>query len=350
MRKIKLLYLVWLLAVIFIILYSNRALVESHQFFGIAESNEVIINFENPVEIKKIYVVPGQRVNKGTLLLELDRSELTLNLNEVKHQLSEFKLQRKIEKNQTLTQIRELKAQKIAKANEINSEIKQLQSQHALNKRLTADLKSIMQKESQLNNTEKKSISSPIQLKIASLSEKLKFDTEQIDLKIKNLKRILYSDKNPLTVKIESLEKEIELLTAAKEKLLIYSENNGIIGSVHFKRGEKVSPFVSILTIYTQSPSYVKGFIHENVYNRISINDQVIVSSLTGSTVSEGIVVGVGSRIVGFPERLRKRPERKIWGREIQIKIQDNNEFLLGEKVIIHPKIEKTFGIIRKEK
>jgi HlyD family secretion protein len=346
MIKIKLLYLVWILAVIFIVLFSNRKHVENHQFFGIAESNEVIINFENPVEIKNIYVVPGQKVNKGTLLLELDQSELTLDLNEIKHQLSEFKLQRKIEKNQILTQIKELKAQKFAKTNEINSEIIQLQSQHALNKRLTADLKSIMQKGSQLKETEKKSISSPIQLKITSLNEKLKFDIEQIDIKIKSLKKILYSDKNTLTVKIDSLKKETELLTTAKDKLLIYSENNGIIGSVNFKRGEKVTPFASILTIYTHSPSYVKGFVHENVYNRISVNEQVIVSSLTDNTVSDGIVVGVGSRIIEFPERLRKRPEIKIWGREIQMKITENSDFLLGEKVIIQPKTKESSGIV----
>jgi len=346
MLKTKILYLLWLLAVIYLGFYSSIEQIGVAHFFGIAESNEVIINFENSVEIKKIYVVPGQKVTKGTLLLELDQSELTLNLNEIMHQLSEYKLQRKFEKNKMLTQIKELKAQKIAKTNDINSEINQLQSQHALNKRLTADLKSILQPELIPQVSQKKSIASPIQLKIRSLKEKLKFDTKQIDIKIKALNRILYSDKNPLTAKIESLKKEIELLTAAKEKLLIHSENNGIIGSVHFKRGEKVSPFVSILTIYTRSPSYVKGFIHENVYSRISVNDPVVVTSLSDKTVSDGIVVGVGSRIIEFPERLRKRPEMKIWGREIQIKISENNDFLLGEKVIIQSKYEKTSSFV----
>jgi len=345
MEKIKILYVMWILAVLMLILSSKNEHFEKYQFFGIAESNEVNINFEKSVEIKNIYVVPGQHVSKGTLLLELDQPELALNLNEIKHQLSEYKLQQKIENNSILTQLKELNAQKISKKNIIHSEIKQLESQHTLNKRLTAELKSIMNVDLLSKDSTSTPISSPLQLKIESLEEDLRLTIHQIDIKIKALKTILYSKNNPLKAKIDSLEKELELLTSAKEKLLIHSENNGIIGSIHFKRGEIVSPFIPILNIYTQSPSYVKGFIHENVYNNISVSDKVIVSSLTDQKLfSEGDVVGVGSRIIEFPERLRKRPELKIWGREVQIRISEQNRFLLGEKVVIQSKSIKPFN------
>ena len=295
MKKSGILYLTWFLAVLMLILSVKNKHIEDHQFFGIAESNEVKINFEKPVEIKNIYVVPGQHVSNGALLLELEQPELVMRLNEIKHQLSEYKLQQKIDNNKIQTQIKGLKAQRIAKVNTIQSEIKQLKSQHSLNKRLTADLKSIMETAFAPKDTMKTSISSPLQLKIESLEEDLKLIIHQIDIKIKALKAMLYAKKKPLTEKIESLTKEIDLLTSAKEKLLIHSDNNGIIGSIHFKRGEKVSPFVPILTIYTQCPSYVKGFIHENVYNSISVDDIVIVSSLTGNNfISDGSVVGVG--------------------------------------------------------
>jgi len=342
MNNFKFLYILWFVAVIFIIFFSNKNQIETNYFFGIAESNEVIVNFEKSVEIKRIHVIPGQKVKKGMLLLELDQPELTLNLNEIKHQLSEYRLQQKIEKTNIQTQIKALKAQKIAKINAIHSEIKQLQSRHSFNKRLTSELKSIIINDDDSSETKKINISSPILLKIESLQEELEFTVNQIDIKIKALRSTLYSNKNPLTVKKESLEKELEILTLAKEKLLIHSENNGIIGSVHFKRGEKVSPFVPILTIYTQSPSYVKGYISENVYNRITVGEPVVISSITGkNTKYNGIVLGVGSRIIEFPERLRKRPEIKKWGREVQIKIIETNDFLLGEKVVIQSKSNK---------
>jgi multidrug resistance efflux pump len=346
MKQSKLLYAVWLLAVLMLMLSSNNQHIETQQFFGIAESNEVTVNCEKPVEIKNIYVVPGQHVTKGALLLEMDQTELALSLNEIKHQLSEYQLQQKIENNKIRTQIKELKAQKIAKTNTIHSEIKQFNSQHTLNKRLTAELKSIMKTDFQSKETAKIPISSPLQLRIESLEEELKLAIQQIDIKIKALKTMLYSKKNPLTAKIESLKNETKLLNSTKEKLLIHSENDGIIGSVHFKHGEKVSPFVPIITIYTKFPSYVKGFIHENVYNSIAVNDKVILSSMTGKKVlSEGAVVGVGSRIIEFPERLRKRSELKMWGREIQIKISQQNEFLLGEKVLIQGKTNAVYKI-----
>jgi multidrug resistance efflux pump len=188
MKKSKLLYVIWILAVLMLLLSSKNNHVETHQFLGIAESNEVNVNFEKSVEIKNIYVVPGQHVTKGALLLELNQPELVLRLNEIKHQFSEYNLQKKIETNQIKTQIKELKAQKTAKMNTIHSEIKQLKSQHTLNKRLTAELKSIMKTDFV---TKESSISSPLQLRIESLEEELKLAVKQIDIKIKALQEML---------------------------------------------------------------------------------------------------------------------------------------------------------------
>jgi hypothetical protein len=70
--------------------------------------------------------------------------------------------------------------------------------------------------------------------------------------------------------------------------------------------------------------------------NRIIMGEKVRISSMTGNTgIMTGEVVGVGSRIVAYPERLRKRPEIPLWGREIEVRISEDNPFLLGEKVMI---------------
>jgi hypothetical protein len=80
------------------------------------------------------------------------------------------------------------------------------------------------------------------------------------------------------------------------------------------------------------------GYIHENVYHRVMEGEKVVVSSITGRRSSvTGRVTGVGARIVAFPERLQKRPELPLWGREVQIQIPEKNTFLLGEKVLIRP-------------
>ena len=126
------------------------------------------------------------------------------------------------------------------------------------------------------------------------------------------------------------------MLVKEKNGLAICAPIKGVIGSVSFKEGEKVSPFSSILTLHTKSPSYVKGYIHENAYNRVAVKSKVKIVSLAGSNDKTiGEVVGVGSRIVEFPLRLRKRPDIQVWGREVQIKIPEENKFLLGEKILI---------------
>jgi hypothetical protein len=88
--------------------------------------------------------------------------------------------------------------------------------------------------------------------------------------------------------------------------------------------------------LHTKSPSYVKGYIHEDVYNKVAIGQKVTIASFSDpKNTIQGEVVGVGSRIVEYPVRLRKRPDFQIWGREIIIKIPSENNLLLGEKVRI---------------
>lgn len=57
--------------------------VERIGFLGIADSKELQINFEYPVEVKRIHVIQGQNVRKGDLLLELDQSELNTKIRDV---------------------------------------------------------------------------------------------------------------------------------------------------------------------------------------------------------------------------------------------------------------------------
>ena len=45
--------------------------------------------------------------------------------------------------------------------------------------------------------------------------------------------------------------------------------------------------------------------------------------------------MGMGSRIIEIPDRLRKNPTFKTYGREIQVEIPSDNQFLQKEKVIL---------------
>ncbi len=327
------LYFIWAIVLTAIVGISFVYKGESTHFYGIAETREIVVNSENPVEIKKIHVVQGQLIKENDTLIEFNRPELTMKISEIAHQLDGLKAQKQADGKLSRSQIRELKAQQEAKVNDIKSQIKELEAQYELNKKLTSGLKSIKKDKLNSKNNDNEN---PIKIRIASLKKELKLVRNPSQIKIDQLNSELYSAGNPAKIQIQRLEEELRLLQEEKAKLITFAQINGIIGSVNFKEGEKVSPFSPIVTLHTKSPSYVKGYIHENVYNKVSIGKEVGIHSLSDKSCNiQGEVVGVGSRIIEYPLRLRKRPEIQIWGREIVIKIPHDNSFLLGEKVLI---------------
>jgi len=52
----------------------------------------------------------------------------------------------------------------------------------------------------------------------------------------------------------------------------------------------------------------------------------------------------MGSRIVEYPERLKKTPQVSAWGREVIIRISPDRSLLMGEKVEIAMEQPKSFN------
>jgi len=190
---------------------------------------------------------------------------------------------------------------------------------------------------SSIENSGDSRTSNPIYLEIESLKQELALSINPIDIQIELSQNLLDASESPIEIQVERLEKELDLLKHELDNLTIYAQISGIIGSVNYKTGEWVAPHNPILTLHTKNPSLIKGYIYEDVYTLISVGMKVNVTSLTDSKTSiTGTVVGVGSRIVEYPIRLRKHPVLQQWGREIIIKIPSINPLILGEKVLIN--------------
>jgi len=330
-----LLYLSWVLAIVILIgiasTYKNRAIT----FYGITETREIIINSETAVEIKKIHVLPGQAVKRGELLVELIRPELIMKINSISHQIDELRAQDLANIHELNTRINTLRAQKAYNISDINFRIKQLEARYDMNRELTSDLKSLSQTdESKVTGVRH----SPIEIQLENLKAALALSVEPIQTEINMIEQSLKSTENPLKIKAESLEKEMLLLLEEKNKLFMFAQISGIIGSVNVKESEQIIPFSPILTLHTKTPSYVRGFINEKVHSRISVGQKTRVTSLAdpGNNII-GKVIGVGSRIIEYPRRLNEMLAIPVWGREVLISIQEDNRFLLGEKVFIRP-------------
>ena len=317
---------------------------EPTQFYGIADTKETIINSDAPVEIKKIAVVQGQSVDVGDTLAILDRPELTIKINEISHMLSEYKARVLRATDLSITERKKLKAEQDERINEITAQINELEVKYEMNKKLVAELRSV--KTTGLEPDD--SSTHPILAQIKSLRQLLELARNPSNIEIERITKQLMSGgkDDPLEVQVQRLSDELKLLQAEKQKLVMVSQIHGMIGSVKFKEGEKVSPFDTIITLHAAAPSYIKGYIHENVYSQVAVGDTVTAKSASDEKQGiKGTVVGVGSRIVDYPERLRRRQDIPIWGREVIIKIPENNNLLLGEKVLIavHNKKKRRF-------
>jgi multidrug resistance efflux pump len=313
---------------------------EPTKFYGIADTKETILNADAPVAIKKISVVQGQTVDVGDTLVILERPELDLKLSEISHMLSEYKARKTYQTTSSLSEKRKIQAEQVERVNEINAKIRELEAQYEMNKKLVAELRSVKKEDEK----EDDSMSHPILTQIKSLRHLLESARNPTQIQIERINKQLSNTDDPLGAQVQRLSDELSLLQQEKEKLIMCAQISGMIGTVKFKEGEKVSPFDTILTLHAAAPSYVKGYIHENVYSHVTVGDTVTVKSFADAKQGvSGQVVGVGSRIVDYPERLRKRQDIPIWGREVIIKIPENNSFLLGEKVLISVMQKKKF-------
>jgi HlyD family secretion protein len=108
-----------------------------------------------------------------------------------------------------------------------------------------------------------------------------------------------------------------------------------VVASVNVRDGEKVSSFSPIITLTRKSPSLIRGYIHESMYKKMKVGAKVNVISQADGKKLEGEIIGLSSRIVEFPIRLRKVPEVIVYGREVIIRIPEDNALLLGEMVSI---------------
>lgn len=307
---------------------------EPDTFYGIADTKEIAISSESAVEIRRIAVAQGQMVSQGDTLLVLHNPELELRLSQISHELNELRARKSAHATLSKSEILQLKAQQQERVSEIQAEIKELEAQYDLNKQLVSELRSLdRDKPAAAGTGEAKN---PVQIKLESLRQLLRLVQDPSRVYEGRLANALSSEGDPLTEQVNQREDELRMLNEDRKRLTIVAQIGGVIGSVDFKVGEKVSSFTPILTLHAASPSFVRGYIHEDVYSQVGLKQKVRVQSSQNRRHNvEGEVVGVGTRIVEYPERLRKRAEILIWGREIIIRLPEDNSFLLGEKVLI---------------
>ena len=318
----------WVIAVV--LLASTAFFVKGHDvvFYGIAEASETTISMPTAAEIVKVYVNVGQEIHEGDTLVELSRPDLIVRKIELQRELEALQGRGNLNSASIDQKVAEIRADLNTRRNTLNFEIQKLETEYKQNLELASRLKSIA-------TTAKENSNDAMATRIKSLKQELTVIETNAATQIRLLQGSKGQQAKASTNEAESIQQELDRIEKEMKEQTIIANGNWVISSILARDGEKISSFTPILTMTRKEPTQIRGYLHENLYDKISVGDEVLVSSVGNQKKVKAKVLGMSSQIVPFPLRLLKTPELQIYGREVNIIIPENSGFLLGEKVSI---------------
>ncbi|WP_026231645.1 HlyD family efflux transporter periplasmic adaptor subunit [Neolewinella persica] len=299
---------------------------EDLNFFGFAESNETTVNYNYPVVIDQLLVRPGQSVKEGEALLKVSRRKAKETLTDQTFRIAELRAEENLWRQRKQSEMQETAWKSSDDLSRINEDIISLRKELAYKKSLAAGLESI---------TVTAADYQPIEDKITTLELEKARKQEAAQLKRESLRQELNLGKNPYAEQILRLEAEMEFEEEQKvQPFIVKAPSDGIVGNIDVREAEHVQSYATLLSFYEPHSSIVRGYVHEDQTAKVAFGDLLQVYSLkTEGRTYAGQVVGLGSRIVEIPNRLRKLPDFKTYGREVIVEISPENLFLQKEKV-----------------
>jgi len=320
-------YLVAILAGFFLWKYSMEYQQESLLFFGFAENKETEINLNHPVEVNSILVTTGQYVKEGQNLLEVSHIEFEEDIEQELNKIEELQIKEKLWQSEKKGAIEVIAARQQLELQDIQTKINALQSEQSYNTSLLEGLKTV-------DKTDFSEVGTDIKAKIQALQSEKALLKQTLEKEIAFHQDVLDRGNNPYRQQIKTIQDKIGRKKSKIEKLTIPAPTDGLIGNIHVKEAEHITSFKTMITFYEPNPTLVKGYVHESMIVLVNAGDSLWVKSTKNPDLfCKGVVSGLGSRIIEIPERLRKIPELKTYGREVLITIPKDNDFLQKEKV-----------------
>ncbi len=297
-------------------------------FYGFAESRITEINYNYPVVVDQILVKPGQKVKAGQVIMNLSRRKSKETLADQGFQIAQLKAEETLWRQRKENEVEELKMSHLARLAEINRSIERTEKELAYKKSLMEDLRSIEPQETSFK---------PLVDLLASYQQE-KIELIQLhEIKMKGLAEELLLGKNPYTEQINRYAAEREFDESQQNiPIQVIAPSDGLIGNISCKEEEHIQAYSTLLTFYEPHSGIIEGYVHEDLTLQVEIGQEYTISSLKDEAISfRGNVIGLGSRIVEIPARLRKIEAIKAYGREVLIEISKDNSFLQSEKVSI---------------
>lgn len=328
MKRINVFYLslfpLGIILFVFFVLQSR----ETVSFYGFAETNETEINYNYPVVVNKIRVTPGQYVKKGDVLMNLSRMATKDQMLDQDYLISELQTEETMWQQQKQNDIDVMRAERQLKLEELDNKLTSLRQELAYQQSLAEGLSTLEKDQENYR---------PLLDKIKATQKEKQLVEESYALRLKALSDQKRMGKNPYREQIARLEAELQFDKDHRiQPITVTAPSDGLIGNIHCKEAEHISSFQTLISFYEPHPQFIKGYVHENLSLKVAVGDTFLVRSTKDASIAyKGAVTGLGSRIVEIPERLRKMPDVRTYGREVSVKISPDNSFLQKEKVAL---------------
>lgn len=331
MIRKHLLIIFWLGVIILLVLISlvfkdtNTAIVAQ------VEPMKKAISYHKAIKVLEIYVIPGQKVAPGDLLVKVERPDLLLDVARKKNDLEKLRIERTVLQKKYEEKRRQLNIDKEFKLQKLQSETEQLKLTVENNLKISSQFGNLAGYSESSGSQDK----SYYEIELEALMKEENFVVSQHTQAMSANLMIYQEELNLLEVLEGEREKELSSLMEEEAQLIKKAEIHGTIGSVSAQSGELLSPYTTILSIYELNPTVIKAIMNEGHKYDLAVGQVVKVESTNRLYKIEGVISEIGSRIIEYPTRLRTNQNIPMWGRELFIKIPEQNNFLNGERVIV---------------
>ena len=331
MKKFNVFYAIIVLSGIVLFLIFRPELHREFSFYGFAESRATEINYNYPVVVEEIMVKSGQQVKAGDVILKLARRQSKETMDDQNFRIAQLKAEESLWKQKQVNGIAELRIDQQARVAEIDRKIDKTLKELNYKKSLIKDLKSV-------------EVAEPSYRPLEDLLESYKSEKNELNdiftIKMKSLQDEIKLGQNPYSEQIKRYFAEQKFEASQKNiSIEVKAPTDGLVGNISCKEEEHIDSYSTLLTLYEPHSGIIVGYVHEDLTLKVEMGQVYTISSLKDEEISyPGTVIGLGSRIVEIPSRLRKIETIKAYGREVLIEISKENTLLQNEKVSITKK------------
>lgn len=328
----KNLFIIFFVVIVVVLLFFSLLFRESNTaIVAQVEPMKKAVSYHKAVKIIEIYVIAGQQVKPGDMLVKVERPDLLLDVDKKNNEIERHELEKSLTVSKFEVKKSLLEAERESKLQKVNTETEQLKVIVDGNKRLSDQFGNLIGlKDTSQNNGE-----SYYDIQLEELAREKAFVQKQFEIEMNSEKQIFAEEMKNFDIVGDQLQKELQVLLTEESQLVRRAEINGTIGSVNAQNGELLSPYTTILSIYESNPTIIKAVMNEGYKYQIEVGKPVLVESTNRSYSIEGNITEIGARIIEYPNRLQNNQNIKMWGQELFIKIPENNKFLNGERVFV---------------